>query len=80
MNGPGWCIRAFSRATSELEESIELDGASIDDVRTVFREPAENPMLDSYPVGQREAKELGRFLRDGLDFSKYEYFVEYKSQ
>lgn len=80
MIGPGWCIRAFSRQTEELEGNIELRGATDDDIRRLLGIESNVSMPDSYPLDVSQAELVRPFTNEPLDFDRYLYFVEHKNE
>jgi len=71
-----WVLLAFEKRGDELIEERTIEGLGVDDIRLLTGQPASDPMYDSYPVSEARGGSLEAATGQGLDFSRYDYFVE----
>jgi hypothetical protein len=75
-NAVYWVLSAFDRQTDQLVERIELPALNLDEAREAFGLPAEDPMLDSYPVTADQLGFLGRLVQELPDLERYDWFFD----
>jgi len=75
-NAVYWVLSAFDRQTDQLVERIELPALNLDEAREAFGLPAEDPMLDSYPVTADQLSFLAPLTRNVPDLERYDWFLD----
>lgn len=68
-------VSVFRRDNETLEEELPL-GVSLPALRALFGVPTDDPMLECYPVTERERDQVEAWLGRKLDFERFDYFVE----
>jgi hypothetical protein len=70
----------FDKTTERLVGQEELRGASLNDLRLIFGVAVDDPvdpvMYGCYPVEERHAKQLRKFVRVPIEPGHFDYFVE----
>lgn len=74
-----WRLEAFDKVGEELVKESPLPELETEAVRSAYGQPDTNPMFDSYPLTPEIVGKLGPGLRlaEPLDFSAFDYFLEY---
>jgi hypothetical protein len=73
-----WFLRGFDRESEQLGDERPLRGVDEGFVQTVFGQPSDNPMYDSFKVEPEHARLLESHLDGPLDPDRYDYFVEFE--
>ena len=69
-------ISVFERASDAHVRDIHFSNLpSLQELQSIFLVGADDPMYDEYPIGARIASRLTPFIRESLDFERFEYFL-----
>ena len=72
-----WTIDVFDEADEQLLEEHELTGVTIENLRKIFCQPDDEPMIDSFRLSEAQALALQPYLTKPLQVSPGRaYFLE----
>ncbi len=71
-----YLLRWFDPSSEWLVGEELLETTSAGELRALFDLPADDPVFNVYPVGDREAAALQPRLAHGINRDSYVYFVE----
>jgi len=60
----------------KMVDEIPLPGISLPELRRIFAQPDDEPMVDCFPVSPREAAALQPRVSVVLQLDRFDYFVE----
>jgi hypothetical protein len=67
----------YSREDEKPVGERSLRKIGVEQLKVAFRPPEGDPLMyDSYPVGEEQAKFLGKALGISLHLERFDYFVE----
>ena len=76
-----WTIDVFDEVDETLLEEHELTGVTVEQLRKIFRQPDDNPMIDSFAISETQARALQPYLSSPLQASPGRtYFLECHSR
>jgi len=70
-------LRYFGKSDELLAGEHVLPDLDVELLQDIFMVEASNPMYDSFPVGEKQAKLLALLSPFNFDFEKFDYFLEY---
>lgn len=71
-----WVLQAYQKEGDAFVEQWPLADIDTATLHDIFAQPLGDPMYDSYPVSEAQAKRLQRHTNHVIDLSAYDYFVE----
>jgi hypothetical protein len=72
-------IRYFDKHNEDYAGELALPSISLEKLQAIFKADADNPLYDSFPITKVEIYLINKEVSSAidLDFSRYDYFLEY---
>jgi len=70
-------IRFFDKIDESYVGEAQLPEIPLVKLQEAFKVPTENPMYDSFPIGEEQTRFLNHVVKIEIDLSKYDYFLEF---
>lgn len=72
-------IRYFDKANESYIAEVKLPEVPLKALQQLFCVSADNPIYDSFPIGNTEETFFKKYAEINFDFDRFEYFLEYDS-
>jgi hypothetical protein len=70
-----WFVRGHKQGVRGFADEVPLKSITVEKLREIFHQPADEPMYDVFPIGEREAEALRPFMDRAVDVTTMKYFL-----
>lgn len=70
-------IRLFNKIDDALVKEIIIPDIPLEYLQAAFNLPEDNPMYDSFQIGELQAELISNYMDIKFELKKYDYILEY---
>lgn len=71
-----WTLRGYTPGGDDLAAEVDLDAALGELLRRLLDRPADDPLVDSYPLDAGQVRRLAGLLELDVDVDRADWFLD----